>query len=413
MTKERYQELVAVTGDIVPEGLKDHIEDLETEAKELLPRDRLQYVLDLTHVPEDKQQKLFDALEHANAVPELVELAHIMAQDAVRSLSRRSACEFRQPKPTCLQGFDRDAFGFLFSQMLSIEGRKELRRRGVPEKYDLDIPERMLRVSMQKYVENGIIDFDDFPWAVNFFCCAIFLLDRFYFIPYLWPDTPLAWRSAETGEVIALWRAGDKVRHDGQLDGVNGISDPHAFTTVYAEDENTIMGNLVRPDGIILDKTITLDKKIWKKALQEGDYLLALHIPGGEGYTPERVRRSCQMALDFFDKYYPEYSYAGFWSESWLYDPGLSALLDEDRNIIRVQRQFYCYPTMEGGEMVKSEVLHDAEVDYREVKPRTSLEKKLFAAWDRNVQFHTTGMFLLREEIEKIGSDVYRKERQW
>ena len=410
MTAERFAELLKVTGNIAPEGLGQYIGDLETEERELLPRDRLQYVLDLNHVPEDKQERLLSALDEVNAVPELVELAHIMAKDAVRALNRCTACEFTQPKPDCLEGFAKDAFGFLFSQLLVLEGRKQLRARGIPEKYDLDIPERMTRRAMGKYVATGDINFDDFPWDVNFFCCDIFLLDRFYFIPYRWQDTPEAWRNTETNEVTALWKGGDRVRRDGQLDGVNGITDPEAFTTVFRESGTAVTGNPVRPDGYILKDPVTLDKSKWKKALSEGDYLLALHIPGGEGYTPERVRRSCLMALDFFDRYYPEYRYIGFWSESWLYDPGLAALLGPERNISRVSRQFYCYPTMEGDDMARSEVLHDRNADYHDFRARTTLEKRLFAAWDRGERFHTTGMFLLREEAAEVGNDPYRKE---
>ena len=410
MTGERLAALLRVTGDIIPEGFEAHIADLEADGTELLPRDTLQYVLDLNHVPSDKQDRLFDALDAANAVPELVELSRVMAKDAVRALHRCTACEFTQPKPACLEGFARDAFGFLFSQLLALEGRKQLRARGIPEKYDLDIPERMTRRAMTKYVETGDINFDDYPWDANFFCCAIFLLDRFYFIPYRWGDTPQAWRNTRTGEVAALWKDGDRVRTDGQLDGVNGITDPDAFTTSFAETETTVTGHPVRPDGYILKDPVTLDKRVWKKALGEGDYTIALHIPGGEGYTPERVRRSCRMALDFFDRYYPEYRYAGFWSESWLYDPGLAKLLGPDRNISRVSRQFYCYPTMEGDAMFRTEVLNDPDADYHDIRPRTTLEKRLFAAWDRGERFHTTGMFLLREEADRVGEDPYRKE---
>ena len=119
---------------------------------------------------------------------------------------------------------------------------------------------------------------------------------------------------------------------------------------------------------------------------------------------------SCEMALAFYARYFPEYQYIGFWSESWLYDPGLAKILPPDRNIIRVQRQFYRYPTMEGDDMTRLEVLGDAKADHRERKPRNSLERGLFAAWDRGERFHDTGMFLLREEVEKIGTVPYRKE---
>ena len=412
MTQQRLNELLRITGHLIPEAMEEHIADLETEAKELLPRETLLRVLEENRVPAEKQRPLLDALDAANRVPELVELAHIMAQDAVRGLVRCHAVEFFQPRPECLTGFPREAYAFLYTQLCVTEGRKALRARGIPETYDADIPERMTRKQLKKYVETGDISFDDYPWDMNFYCCQIFFLDRFYFIPYCWGDTPTAWRNRKTGEVTALWRAGDRVRGDGQLDGTNGVCDPEAYTTVYEETADAVRGNRVLPEGRISAETVTLDKRSWRKALGEGDYLLALHIPGGEGYTPERVKASCEQALAFWDRYYPEYAYKGFWSESWLYDPGLREILAPERNIVRVQKQFYCYPTEEGDRMIRLEVLGDEQADHRKLTPRSSLERGMFAVWDRGERFHTTGMFLLREEVPRIGEDPYEKMNQ-
>ena len=407
MTQERLNELLRVTGNLIPEAMEEHIGDLESDETELLPRETLTDVLDANGIAGEKRQKLLDALDAANTVPELVELAHIMAQDAVRGLVRCHAVEFHQPRPDCLTGFAREAYAFLYTQLCVLEGRKALRARGVPETYDADIPERMTRKQLKKYAETGDISFDDYPWDMNFYCCQIFFLDRFYFIPYRWGDTPTAWRNRKTGEVTALWRAGDRFRRDGQFDGANGITDPGAFTTVFEETEDTVRGNRVLPEGRVSPETVILDQKTWRKALGEDDYLLALHIPGGEGYTPERVKSSCEQALAFYDRYYPEYEYKGFWSESWLYDPGLREILQPDRNIVRVQKQFYCYPTEEGDRMIRLEVLGDENADHRKLTPRNSLERGMFRVWDRGDRFHTTGMFLLREEVSRIGEDPY------
>ena len=407
MTRERLEALLQTTGPIAPEGFATVVEDLASDAKELLPRDVLQGVLEAHHVPEDKRADLLRALEEANAVPALVELAHVMAQDAVRALNRCEVIGHDQPKPRCLTGFARDAFGFLFTQMCVIEGRKALRARGVPETYDFDIPERMTRKQLEKYVTTGDINFDDYQWDINFYCCDIFLLDRFYFIPYRWWGSPQAWRNTRTGKVVAVWRGGQRVRRDGQLDGVNGVFDDQAFETVYQETAEAVTANLVSPEGVILREPVTLDKAEWKLALKEGDYLLALHIPGGEGYTTERVRNSCMMALAFYQTYFPEYAYVGFWSESWLYDPVLARILGPERNISRVQRQFYCYPTMEGDRMARKEVRHDPGAH---TTPQSTLEKGMFAAWARGERFHTTGMFLLSEEVPDVGGDPYWKE---
>ena len=407
MTTERLDELLRITGNIIPEAMEEHISDLEADEKELLPRETLLSVLTANHVPAEKQATLLEALEEANKVPELVELAHVMAKDAVRGLVRCHAVEFHQPRPECLTGFAREAYAFLYTQLCVLEGRKALRKRGIPEEYDADIPERMTRKQLKKYAETGDISFDDYPWDMNFYCCQIFFLDRFYFIPYRWGGSPEAWRNTKTGEVTALWHAGVRIRRDGQIDGVNGIHDPEAFTTVFRETNDTVTGNRVLPEGLVSPEVVTLDKKTWRKALGDDDYLLALHIPGGEGYTPERVKSSCEKALAFYDRYYPEYHYIGFWSESWLYDPGLREIVKPDRNIVRVQRQFYCYPVEEGDRMIKLEVLGDENADYRKLTPRNSLERGMFEVWARGDRFHTTGMFLLREEVPLIGNNPY------
>ena len=407
MTKERLYELQRVTGKLIPEAMDEHIDDLESDDTELLPRETLLAVLEENHVPGKSQKPLLEALDAANAVPELVELAHIMAQDAVRGLVRCHAVEFYQPRPKCLEGFAKEAYAFLYTQLCVLEGRKALRKRGIPETYDRDIPERMTRKQLKKYVETGDISFDDYPWDMNFYCCQIFFLNRFYFIPYRWGDAPTAWRNRETGKITALWRAGDRIRKDGQFDGINGVTDPEAFTTVFEETAETVRGNIVLPEGLVSAETAVLDKKDWEKALGEDDYLLALHIPGGEGYTPERVKQSCEEALQFFGKYYPEYDYKGIWSESWLFDPGLREILSPEKNIIRVQKQFYCYPTEEGDRMIRLEVLGDENADHRKLVPRNSLERGMFAVWDRGGRFHTTGMFLLREEVPLVGQDPY------
>ncbi len=409
MTKERFQELLRVTGPIAPEGMEEYLEDLQPAETELLPREALAAVLQENGVPAERQAPLFAALEAANRVPELVELAQAMADDAVRALHRCTAAEFETPCPICLEGFDRDAFAFLYSQLCVLKGRAALRARGVPEEYDRDIPERMTRKQLRKYTETGDIRFQDYSWDMNFYCCGIFLLDRFYFIPYRWEAPPEVWRNRETGEVAAVWSGGMKVRRDGQLDGVNGVFDPAAFETVYAETEDSVRANPVRPEGRISPEPVTLEKAAWDRALGGGEYLLALHIPGGEGYTPERVRSSCEQALAFFDRYYPEYDYRGIWSESWLFDPGLAEILGPERNIVRVQRQFYRFPTMEGDNMTRLEVLGSARADYRKMTPRSSLERGLFAAWDRGERFHCTGMFLLREEVPAVGTDPYAR----
>ena len=57
--------------------------------------------------------------------------------------------------------------------------------------------------------------------------------------------------------------------------------------------------------------------------------------------------------------------------------------------------------------MIRLEVLGDEKADWRTMKPRNSLERGMFDTWRRGERFHTTGMFLLREEVPRIGTDPY------
>ena len=76
MTIERLNELMQVTGHLIPEAMEEHVGDLESNETELLPREALISVLDANRVPGDRKAELLGALDAANAVPELVELAY-------------------------------------------------------------------------------------------------------------------------------------------------------------------------------------------------------------------------------------------------------------------------------------------------------------------------------------------------
>lgn len=410
MTRERFAALMAHAGQIAPEGVEAYVADLTPRGGGLLAPETLERVLAENHVPDEKGRKLWEALEEIERDAELVELSQVLCQDAVRSFNRGTVCDFEQPRPECLKGFAKEAYAFLYVLSCMEEGRRRLRARGVPERYDADIPERMIRKQLAQYVEKDDIAFDDYHWDINFYCCAIFLLDRFYFIP-MRHYGPECWRHMESGRVVALWPADRMIRRDGQLDGVNGVRDPEAIRTVRAETEDSVTAHPVDPAGLVSLTPVTLDKREWVKALDRGDHLLALHIPGGEGYTPERVKRSAEMALDFYGRYFPEIPIKGLWSESWLYDPGLAALLPPDSRIIRVQRQFYCYPTMEGDGMARKEVFGHAKMDLNTVTPRTRLQRAMLEAFRSGTRFHTTGMVVLRDEVPLIGQDPYHVNR--
>ncbi|MBE6958856.1 MAG: hypothetical protein E7447_06885 [Ruminococcaceae bacterium] len=74
--------------------------------------------------------------------------------------------------------------------------------------------------------------------------------------------------------------------------------------------------------------------------IKKGDPVLEVHIPADGAMTREQCDASFAMAKEFFAKFYPEYDYRCFTCHSWLLDPQLKSLLDEDSNIIRFQDRF-------------------------------------------------------------------------
>jgi len=407
VTEELLRTWTESTGLPLPEGVEPFITGMEVpKLLHFIDPDFFATAMARCAMPEDKIQQLREALAQIEADEALMRLSYVLRQDALVALNRGTACNFQRPEPKCLDGFAKDAYAFLYALSCVEPALKLAASRGIPKEQYEYVPWIMADRQLKKFKDTGDIEVSDYPWDMNFYLCAIFLIDRFYFIPFCY-GTPEVWRNTATSQTVALWPADQIIRQDGQLQGVNGVFDDHAFTTVWQEDASKITAHPVNPTGTVKKDPVTLDKSQWRKVLGEGDYTLALHIPGGEGYTTERLKHSMELALRFYDTYFPSLPIKGFWSESWLYDPGLKALLPKESNIVRVQEQFYCYPTMEGGEMAHKEVFGDIELDTHTYQPKTRLEKAIIECYHKGIHFHTSGMFVLREDVQAVGTSPY------
>ena len=361
-------------------------------------------------LPGEKLDKLKAALAAICLDRDLWRLSIALRDDAHQAVIFQRACEFTRPEPACLTGFARQAYALLFALACLEQGLQALLRRGIPMAEHEAVCRRMADKQLRLYRDSGNLTIADYPWDMNFYACGIFFHDRLYFVPYRW-EGPVLYRHVTSGRVLMLWPAGDRVRRDGQLDGVNGITDPKAFETTLNEDGDSLTGCPVNPAGLIREQQVRLMKKEWQPALQPGQMTLAAHIPGGEGYTPQRWKASMEQARAFFDRYFPELHTRGFCSESWLYDPGLYRLLPEDGRIMSVQQQFYNFPTREGDSMIKLEVFGDSKPDFSALEMKTSLQTKLRDSLLKGARYHTTGMAVLNEDLPRFGSRPYQTEQ--
>ena len=385
------------------EEIEDALKLYEMEGKPgqeeiLLNRDFLSEFLAPYSIGEDKLVRIYRALDEIEGDPELLSLFQFLRWDLCRYKNgidgwfyQNFEFDYESRFPDCRK----------FVLLLSCipEGRKDLIRRKVPANIYEHMPHRMAAPHLERYAQTGSCEVMDFPWEKNFYTGTIFLFDRFYFTPYTFSDPFSLYRDMVTGKVTGLYQGGFLVDAEGQVmtDGA-GIVGEDSFTTTLSCTEKTVSGNYINPCGIISRTQKTLSKVICAEVLRPGDLLLAFHIPGGEGYNPARLEKSMSMALSFYDNFFPDLEIKGFWSESWLYDPKLSILLDRDSNIVSMQRRFYCYPIGEGGDMLLKE-LKPLEAD---ADNATSLQKKAAILLKRNVPFHTTSMIVLREDVNGI-----------
>ncbi|WP_099204079.1 acyltransferase domain-containing protein [Scatolibacter rhodanostii] len=412
-TKETYENLSEYCGfQNLPEGLPElYIDYKADEQTVLINRTFLNKIFNQYELSEEKRQAFLQALESIEQNSKLFQFTRFLVSDMCSARNRCDVDNYTNLTPA--QGMQHPEFYSLLLLLACVEpAMKKLARRGVPKEYYEEIPFRPMKAQFQKYIEKNDVTVSDFPWDMNFYTCSIFLFDRFLFIPYKFGDAFSMYRHAKNGKVVALSHKGICFRRDGQYDGINDVYDKKgAFQSIWEENDESITANRINPMGFAEKQPITLLKSEWQLALSEGDLLLALHIPSGPGYTPDKLKSSMRLALDFYEQYYPELPIKGFWSESWLYDSHLSLVLDNDKsNIVRVQRQFYNYPIQEGDNMLRYELFGDWKADPQKVELKTSLQKSAATYMASGARFNTTSMIVLKDEADKMGQEPYITE---
>lgn len=401
-----FEECLRHTGiALAPELEQFYLEFCENpDSDALLDRTYLEELAVRFELDEAVHSRMWEALDEIEADPVLHWFSRFLVRDMCAARHRCDLDDYRAMTPKCMK--NGDLYSFLLLIACVPRSVRRLEALGVPSWFYREIPYMPMARQFEKLKETGDGSVSDFPWDMNFYTCSIFRLDRFNFIPYRLDENIRVYRSRETGEVVAFYADNLRVRRDGQIDGVNDIADNRAYNAVFTQENGKITGIPISPAGLIEREAVELEAAQWELVLQKGDILLGTHIPGGHGYEPSRLKSSIQWAGDFFDRYFPEIPIKGFGSESWLYDPHLRLLLKENSNILRMQDQMYIYPIESGGGMMFRELFqgndHPTEADCK-----TSLQRAALAYLHQGKQFTACSMFILREDVDRIGGLVY------
>ena len=406
MANLTFQECLNYTGIELDEEMEQFYQEFCGNPGEqpILEREYLNYLAERFELPGEILNRMLEALDEIESDGILHWFTKFLVRDMCAARHRCDLDDYRAMTPVCMK--NADLYSFLLLIACVPRSIKRLEDLGVPAWFYRDIPYVPMKRQFEKLKKTGVGTVSDFPWDMNFYTCSIFFLDRFYFIPYRLDENIRAYRNRVTGRVVTFYAEEMKVRRDGQMDGVNEITDGKAYTITFSDTDGKIVGTPVNPAGLFETEQVELDAREWELVLKQGDILLGTHIPGGPGYEPARLKSSIQWARDFFERYFPEIPVKGFGSESWLYDPHLRLLLKKDSKIPQMQNQMYIYPIESGAEMMYTELFGGNE-EPTEADCHSSLQRAALARVRSGGQFTACSMFILREDADKVGGVLY------
>lgn len=246
-------------------------------------------------------------------------------------------------------------------------------------------------------------------WLFYHFSGRLFRLGRLQFAIDTFDGDILVYRNRSSSQTIAIAEPGIQYRSDGQVNGTSNRYDSQSpWVSTFQEDDNTISGNPVTPHGAAIPTTVTLPKSEWDLVLSKGDEVLAIHIPEGSKLHPDACLQSFQNAEEFFQTFFSDVYVKAYTCNTWLFDPQFQSLLPDSSNIVRFQREFYLYPTLNNGKSFIKEVFSQEDQWDPARAPRdTSLRRAILDHIESGGVMRSAGGFILRDDLN-WGSQVYQ-----
>ncbi len=281
--------------------------------------------------------------------------------------------------PPTVQGFGFD-FLHLFVALPSIpETLAHLRSRGVPEdviaatmkEYDFCLELR------QKHTGKPSFDYGRLKWMRWMIHNKLIIVGnlKFDFFRDRAPREACLYESAEGKQILLannVW-----VHSSGGVLESAGLEDAAgSFHATIIEEADTITGHPIY-EGVIQKTPVCLERSKWKCVLEERDPVVCVHIPFGAGLDHDLVAASYDRARKIFAKCYPDLSYKGFYTHTWLLSPQLRDHLKPTSNILAFQRDYQLFPCKSKGQFVFSFVFGRRPENLQDLPEDSSLQRSL------------------------------------
>lgn len=359
--------------------------------------------LEFCGIADELRRVVLDALATLSAASEVVSLAVHLRHRVFESECKTS---------TWPDVGDRNpALGYLYlivaaSMVPAVRGLHEA--RGIDEAVTRDTCNQVAGFCGNHQVahsgEPGILP-GQLYWLRHYPAGRLFRVGRFEYMVGEYRHAGPVYRHREHDWTVAFADPNSSYTANGLERCDSDVSD--TWTPSLTEENGRVRGNPVDPRGVALRTVIELSADEWERVLSPGDPVLDLHIPAGGGMTPERAKDSFTRSFGFFERYVTSASLQSIVCRSWIFNTQLEKRMPGS-NLADLMRQVYLLPSRGSGRDGLFFVFcrnYDRLEDY----PReTRMQRALLDVLEAGDKLRSTGMMILRRDVERMGSDPYR-----
>ena len=302
-------------------------------------------------------------------------------------------------------------------------------------------------------------------WTRYYPACRLFRLGRMEYMVRPFRGCVVAFRHRATGKVVALAQHGARFTREGQIaaadsqsegaiqpEGGGVLDGDGAWTASLDEcDPERVTGFAVSPLGHAVgphagppvgpaqqrgggDATtttttaatttttatsaaVTLELSAWERVLGPGDAILDMHIPAGGGLTPSACEDSLRRAFAFFGAAFPATPCRAVSCSSWVLTTQLERmplLAARGSNLLRLQREVHLFPVpppppaSDGLWCIFLQDRVDPATAPRDTTLRRAVAEFLEAAAATGERWRAGGMFFLKDDLGRFGTQCYR-----
>ncbi|MGI6088056.1 MAG: acyltransferase domain-containing protein [Kiritimatiellia bacterium] len=384
-----------------------------TARQEYLNPDWITQIADELAWPAEVRNALIDGLDLFRACPELRRLLwhcrHLLfiAPDEAMDVALKKWPAMSTGRHPAADLFYAYVFLSGLPAALELHRRRNLPME-VPRATFADFP-LWLEDFRCKHGRWGLSELQGTGWLYSHLRGRLYQLGRLQFRFETYQHPWRAYRNRTNGRMVLLAESGQVLRPDGRYDGANGIhAGADAWTTNLHTADGVIVGFPADPRGFAKRTLVKLPVDEWSVVLARDENVLGIHIPAGAPLTPESCSDSMRSAMEFFPKYFPEYTYKAFTSTTWMFDSQLADYLPHESNLIQFQRQFYLYPILGACDrQIMERVFGKVAADPADMPRATSLQRIVADHMLAGGRWYKTGGCFFADDMPRWGMAPY------